>query len=153
MEPWYLLLEQDLSNFDIDAAVAQWWQSYDELKAEFPKVYGSREAHIRRAEIEMKTKYPTPEQLREELGVLKSAWNDIAPKLRMQIMPYAEVRECLCIVGAPYSIEQIGITPERLFETLRGVPYMRSRYFGLDLLCRIGKYYDFEVYLKQIMGI
>lgn len=147
------LLEQDLSNFDIDAAVAQWWQSYDELKAEFPKVYGSREAHIRRAEIEMKTKYPTPEQLREELGVLKSAWNDIAPKLRMQIMPYAEVRECLRIVGAPYSIEQIGITPERLFETLRGVPYMRSRYFGLDLLCRIGKYYDFEVYLKQIMGI
>lgn len=147
------LLAQDLSTLDVDAAVAEWWPSFDVLKAEFPKIYGSRDAHIRRAEGEMKAKYSTPEQLREELVTFKSAWKDLAPKLQAQIMPYAEVRECLRIVGAPYSIEQIGVTPERFIETLRGVPYMRNRYFGLDLLCRIGKYSDFEAYLKQAMGL
>lgn len=147
------ILEQDLSQLDVDAVVAKWWPNFDALKAEFPKVYGSREAHIRRAESEMKTKYITPDALRIELTKIKEAWSDLAPKLRAQIMPFAEVRENLSIVGAPYTIDQIGVTPERFFETLKGVSYMRNRYFGMDLLCRIGKYDEFEAYLKQVMGL
>jgi glycerol-1-phosphate dehydrogenase [NAD(P)+] len=145
------LLEEDLSTLDVDATVAQWWPSFEVLKAEFPKVFGSREAHIRRAESEMLSKYPTPEQLRIELLKIKEAWSELAPKLRAQLMTYSEVRECLRIVGAPYSIAQIGVTPERFLETLRGISYMRNRYFGMDLLCRIGKYEQFEARLKELM--
>lgn len=145
------LLEQNLSELDVDAAVAGWWRDFETLKAEFPKIYGSREAHIRRAEGEMAAKYVTPDSLKKELLIVRDAWNDIAPRLKAQIMPYKLVLENLKKAGAPYSIEQIGVTRERLLETLRGVPYMRNRYFGMDLLCRIGKYDAFEKKLISLM--
>ena len=40
--------------------------------------------------------------------------------------------------GAPVEPEEIGVTRARFRETLRGVPYMRSRYFGLDLVLELG---------------
>ena len=53
-------------------------------------------------------------------------------------MPFDEVRENLRRAGAPYEPEQIGVTRARFRDTCRGVPYMRSRYFGLDLVERLG---------------
>ena len=49
-----------------------------------------------------------------------------------------EVRENLRLAGAPYEPEQIGVTRARFRSTCRGVPYMRNRYFGLDLVERLG---------------
>ena len=132
------LLEQDLTKLDVEAAVAKWPKTFAELAATFPSVYGSRPDHIRRAESEMSKKYSTPEELRRELAFLKSAWPELSGKLKAQIMPFDEVRACLKAVGAPYEPEMIGVTRARFRETYRGVPYMRARYFSLDLVSRLG---------------
>lgn len=134
------LLEQDLANLDVDAAVAKWPQTFEELAATFPAVYGNRPDHIKRALSEMKNKYSTPEKLREELTLIKSIWPELSAKMKAQIMPFAEVKEKLRLVGAPYEPEQIGVTRARLRESYRGVQYMRNRYFSIDLVSRLGLY-------------
>ena len=132
------LLEQDLMELDVEAAVAGWPKTFAELAATFPSVYGNRPDHIKRAEIEMGKKYSTPDELRRELTFLKGAWPELSKKLKDQVMPFDEVRACLKAVGAPYEPEMIGIDRARFRETYRGVPYMRARYFSLDLVERLG---------------
>ena len=132
------LLEQDLANLDVEAAVAKWPKTFAELAATFPSVYGDRPDHIKRAESEMAKKYSTPDELRRELTFVKSAWPELSKKLKAQIMPFEEVRACLKAVGAPYEPEMIGVSRAKFRETYRGVPYMRARYFSLDLVARLG---------------
>ena len=134
------LLEQDLTTLDVEAAVAKWPKTFDELAATFPAVYGNRPDHLKRAMSEMKNKYSTPEKLRAELSLIKSLWPELSAKMKAQIMPFAEVKEKLRLVGAPYEPEQIGVTRARLRESYRGVQYMRNRYFSIDLVSRLGLY-------------
>lgn len=132
------LLRHDLSTLDVDKAVASWPTTFDALKATFPAVYGDRPAHIRRAEDEMAKKYTTPDKIREELSTFKCVWPELSERIRAQIMPFDEVRENLRLAGAPYEPEQIGVTRAKFRDTCRGIPYMRNRYFGLDLVTRLG---------------
>lgn len=132
------LLEQDLCELDVESTVAAWWPTFEQLEATFSQVYGDRPAHIARARSEMKAKYPTPDALRRELELLKGIWPELSAKMREQIMSFDEVREALKAVGAPYEPEQIGISRKRFRETFAGIPYMRSRYFSLDLVSRLG---------------
>lgn len=132
------LLEQDLTKLDVEASVAKWWPTFEALKATFPQVYGDRPAHIARAESEMALKYPTPDALRKELTFLKANWTDLRAKMAAQIMPFGEVREALRAVGAPYEPEMIGVSRAKFRETFSGIPYMRNRYFSLDLVSRLG---------------
>ena len=132
------LLEQDLSSIDVEAKVAAWWPSFDAVKAAFPSVFPGRPAHVRRAEQEFARKYPSRDALRRELTVIRDNWGDLARKIRTQLMPLPEVREKLRTVGAPTAPGQIGVTIERFRETFAGVPFMRARYFGADLVQRLG---------------
>ena len=132
------LLRRDLTKIDVGKAVASWPATFDALKSTFPAVYGDRPAHIRRAEGEMANKYSPPDKLREELSTFKRVWPELSERIKAQIMPFEEVRENLRLAGAPYEPEQIGVTRSRFRDTCRGVPYMRNRYFGLDLVERLG---------------
>ncbi len=132
------LLRHDLSRLDVEKAVTSWPSTFDALKATFPAIYGDRPAHIRRAEDEMSKKYSPPERLREELSTFQRVWPELSERLKAQLMPFEEVRENLRLAGAPIEPEQIGVTRSRFRETCRGVPYMRNRYFGLDLVERLG---------------
>ncbi len=132
------LLRHDLSTLDVDKAVASWPTTFDALKATFPAVYGDRPAHIRRAEDEMAKKYTTSDKIREELSTFKRVWPELSERIRAQIIPFDEVRENLRLAGAPYEPEQIGVTRAKFRDTCRGIPYMRNRYFGLDLVTRLG---------------
>ena len=132
------LLRRDLSKLDVENAVASWPSSFDTLKATFPAVYGDRPAHIRRAEGEMANKYSAPDKLRAELSTFKRVWPELSERIKTQLMPFDEVRENLQLAGAPYEPEQIGVTRARFRDTCRGVQYMRNRYFGLDLVARLG---------------
>ena len=143
------ILRQDLANLDVDAAAAKWWPDFATVKATFPKVFGPRKAHIVRAEDEFAKKCPTPEGLKKELSVLKAKWPELAPKIKAQIMPFEEVRAKLVAVGAPVEPEQVGISRARFLETYRGVPYMRARYFGLDLVERLGL---LDAHLAELFG-
>lgn len=132
------LLEQDLSHLDVEAKVAAWWPDFDAVKATFPSVFPERPAHIRRAELEFAKKFPTREALRHELSTIRDNWGDLSARIRTQIMPLAEVRAKLAAVGAPTKPGQIGVTTARFRETYAGVPFMRARYFGADLVQRLG---------------
>ena len=132
------LLEHDLSKMDVEEKVAAWWPSFDAVKATFPSVFPGRPAHVLRAELEYAKKFPSKETLRRELTTIRDSWGDLAAKLRAQLMPFAEVKENLRKVGAPTEPEEIGVTRARFRETYAGVPYMRARYFGADLVQRLG---------------
>ena len=132
------LLAQDIANFDVETAVAKWPVNYDEMKARFPSIFPDRPAHLKRAESEFAKKFPARDELRRELEVLKAKWPVLSAQIRGQLMPYEEVYTALKTVGAPVECSEIGVTQARFRETVLGVPYMRARYFGLDLLERLG---------------
>ena len=132
------LLEHDLSKMDVDEKVAAWWPSFDDVKATFPSVFPGRPAHVTRAELEYAKKFPSKDALRKELTAIRDNWGDLAAKIRAQLMPFDEVKENLKKVGAPAEPEEIGVTRARFRETFAGVPYMRARYFGADLVQRVG---------------
>ena len=132
------ILEHDLSTMDVEQKVSAWWASFDEVKATFPSVFPGRPAHVRRAELEYAKKFPSKEDLRRELTAIRDVWGELSAKMRDQLMPFAEVKECLKKVGAPTEPEEIGVTRARFRETFVGVPYMRARYFGADLAQRVG---------------
>ena len=83
-------------------------------------------------------KFPSKGELRRELSVIRDNWSDLSAKIRAQLMPFAEVKESLAKVGAPAEPEEIGVSRVRFRETFAGVPYMRARYFGADLVQRLG---------------
>lgn len=132
------LLKQDIANLDVEATVAKWWPDFDTVAATFPTVFGGRQAHVNRAMMEYPKKFPTRDELRKELELIKSKWPELSARMKVQIMPFEEVRENLKKVGAPYEPEMIGISRARFRETYSGVPYMRARYFSLDLVDRLG---------------
>ena len=132
------LLEQDLSKLDVESKVAAWWPTFDDVKKTFPEVFPGRPAHILRAELEYAKKYPSRDALRRELTLIRDNWPELSAKIRTQLMPLGEVREKLRTVGAPTEPEQIGVSRDRFRETFAGVPFMRARYFGLDLVQRLG---------------
>ena len=132
------LLEHDLSKIDVEGKVAAWWPSFDAVKATFPSVFPGRPAHVLRAELEYAKKFPSKDGLRRELTVIRDGWGDLSAKIRAQLMPFAEVKENLRKAGAPAEPEEIGVTRARFRETYAGVPFMRARYFGADLVQRLG---------------
>lgn len=132
------LLEHDLSRLDVDAKVAEWCPSFEEVKASFPQIFPGRPAHRTRAEMEYAKKFPSRDALRRELTVVRDNWGDLSAKLRAQLMPFGELKENLRKAGAPTEPEQIGVTRARFRETFTGIPYMRARYFGVDLVQRLG---------------
>ena len=48
------------------------------------------------------------------------------------------VSEKLRAAGAPSESREIGVSTARFRETYAGVPFMRARYFGADLVQRLG---------------
>ena len=132
------LLRQDIASIDIGKTVAGWWPDYESAATTFPQIFTNRPAHIKRAMMEFPKKFSSREKLAEELSVIKENWPVLSEKIARQIMPFEEVQKNLKKAGAPYKPEMIGISRARLRETLKGVPYMRSRYFALDLVDRLG---------------
>jgi glycerol-1-phosphate dehydrogenase [NAD(P)+] len=147
------IVATDWENFDVDAAASKWWPDFAALSASFPAVFGDRPAHILRAQGEMAKKYSTPEEVRRELSRIKSVWPELSAKLKNQLMPFDEVLAKLKAVGAPCEPEEIGVSRERFRETFAGVTYMRSRYFGLDLVARMGLEADLSASLFGPGGI
>ena len=131
------LLEKDLSNIDVDACVAA-WKSWEEMEVEIREVLEGKPGHIDRALVEAKGKYVDKDGLRFQLEALKASWPELSVKIREQILPFAQVKENLKLVGAPYEPEMIGVSRERFRKTITYIPYMRSRFTNIDVIYRLG---------------
>ena len=98
---------------------------------------------------ETRGKYVDKEGLRDQLVRLKKAWPELRERIRRQIIPFAEVRRRLELVGAPYEPEQIGVSRARFREAFGKIPYMRSRYTVIDTAFRCGW---MEEWLDSLFG-
>ena len=131
------LLEKDIANLDVDKCVEQ-WKSWEEQEQEIREVFAGMPGHLARGLKETYGKYTDKEGLRKQLEALKAAWPTLKEQIREQIIPFAEVRENLRLVGAPYEPEHIGVTRERMRKTFSYIPYMRSRFTNIDIVYRCG---------------
>ena len=131
------LLEKDLENLDVDACVEA-WKSWDEMEKEIREILDGKPGHIARGLAEAKGKYVDKDDLRKQLEALKAAWPELKVKITDKIIPFAQVRENLKLVGAPYEPEMIGVTRERFRKTVSYIPYMRNRFTNIDVIYRLG---------------
>lgn len=131
------LLSKDLSKLDVDKCVGE-WPSWEEMEKKIRLIFDGKPGHLSRALTESRAKYTDREGIRAQLEAVKGQWPELREKIRSQIMPLGEVRDCLRRVGAPYESEMIGVSREKLRSTFRCIPYMRSRFTSVDLLQRAG---------------
>src|SRR6185312_5857051 len=87
---------------------------------------------------ESRAKYPTPEELREQLTRLERGWAALRARLEPYLIPFVEAKDMLREAGCPTEPEQIGITRERLRLSYELATYIRRRFTILDLAQRLG---------------
>ncbi len=133
-----LILQQDLSAIDPEAVARATWRPWETVEAEIRSKCEGRPGLLARCLGETRDKFIDREQLTARLEGLRRAWPELAGQIRGQIIPSSVVRENLRLVGAPYEPEMIGVTRERLRNTLSFIPYMRSRIANIDVICYLG---------------
>ena len=140
------MLEFDMESLDVERCAA-WWPSWEKMEKDIRNMFADKPGHMSRALSESKAKYITAGRLREQLTHLKNVWPELREKISAQIFSYDHVHDCLKKVGAPYEPEMIGVSRDRLRETFKGIPYMRSRYTIIDLIQRCNLMDEVETYL------
>lgn len=128
------LLQTNMNELDVDLCCSLWpsldffVQSAKEMfmHTDFPQI----------GVQEMKAKYISKVELKEQLILLKKNWEKIKERLSQQIIPFKEVKRCLKIMNVPTEPEEIGITKEYLRETFNRALYIRRRFTILDLAVR-----------------
>ena len=140
------MLEFDMESLDVERCAAR-WPSWEMMEKDIRNMFADKPGHMSRALSESKAKYITAGRLREQLTHLKNVWPELREKISAQIFSYDHVHDCLKKVGAPYEPEMIGVSRDRLRETFKGIPYMRSRYTIIDLIQRCDLMDEVETYL------
>lgn len=130
------VLARDLSTIDVDALCSR-WPSRKEVERSV------REAHdipqlAENAVRESLAKYVDADGLRERLALLRERWPDIRERVRVQLLPTAELREMLRAAGAPTEPAEVGVSTAQLRESYDLSRTIRSRYTVLDLVYEAG---------------
>lgn len=128
------LLGYDFTRLDIEKCVAGW---PDAATVE-PRVRQAFQGtdFTATAVKETLVKHPTRDQLRAQLERLKTGWPALNTRLRAQLLPSAEMKRRLDLVGAPTEPEAIGITRERLRQAFFRAYHIRRRFTVLDVAVR-----------------
>ena len=91
----------------------------------------------------VRAKYVVSETLRKRLENFKARWPEIKARLEGQLVPSAEIKRRLRVVGAPATPEEIGSTVAASLEDAKKTIFMRDRYMALDFLTLTGQLDDF----------
>ena len=140
------LLQYDIEHIDTGSCVAA-WPSWEEMERNIRELFANQSGHLSRALSETKAKYVDRKELRREIDAFKAAWPQLKEKIREQIYPFEEVKDMLRKAGAPYEPEMICVTREKLRSTFMGIPYMRTRFNGIDIIFRLGLMDECQDYL------
>jgi glycerol-1-phosphate dehydrogenase [NAD(P)+] len=130
------LLQRDLSNLDIDAAVAK-WPSWEQVEAAVRATHttpGLDEAAVK----ETQAKYIDESTLRARLELLAERWPSIKERVSKQLLPAAELRDMLRAAGCPTGPADIKLDKQRFKETYTRAQMIRRRYTALDLANEAG---------------
>ncbi len=130
------LLAQNLESLDVDQCCERWPDATaleKTVRASFP------EGELAVVALqESRAKWSEPAALREQLQTLRRVWPELRPRLRTQLVPFAELKAMLRAAGAPVEPEAIGISRPRLRESVRAAFFIRRRFTVLDLAVRCG---------------
>ncbi|MBO4263653.1 MAG: sn-glycerol-1-phosphate dehydrogenase [Bacteroidales bacterium] len=137
------LLETDLPAIDAQACAAA-WPTLPQLETRIRALFAGKSGHLSRALVETRDKYVDAEGVFRQIRDLQAAWPGLKARIRAQLYPFDELKEKLRAVGAPYEPEMIGVSRERLRDTFRRIPYMRSRFTCIDVLQRCGLLEEME---------
>lgn len=126
-----LLNHTDVDAIDVDRCVAA-WPSLEEQESKVLKMFEGTDFPTLGA-TEIKAKYVTPEQLRQELNLFKAKWPELKKRLQKQLVTPAEAIRRLRLVGAPTKPEDIDLPRTRLRDSIIRAQSIRRRYTILDL--------------------
>ncbi|MDR1096758.1 MAG: sn-glycerol-1-phosphate dehydrogenase [Tannerella sp.] len=129
-----LLLNSDIKNLDIERCVKAWPVLADaESKAiELFKDTGFPAIGL----TETRAKYITHQELRQQLTGFRDTWETTQKRLQNQLIPVNEAVERLKTVGAPVTPEQIGISRQKLRDSIIPAQHLRRRFTILDIAVR-----------------
>lgn len=130
------LLRRPLQQLEIERCITQWPEIAD-AEADVRQRFAGTD-FLETALVETRAKHVSREALRTQLGQLRVAWPMLRARLTAQLVPYAELKQRLVLVGAPTEPEQIGIARTRLREAFRRAYHIRRRFTVLDLAMRAG---------------
>lgn len=126
-----LLNHTDVDAIDVDRCVAA-WPSLEEQESKALKMFEGTDFPTLGA-TEIKAKYVTPEQLRQELNLFKAKWPELKKRLQKQLVTPTEAIRRLRLVGAPTKPEDIDLPRTRLRDSIIRAQSIRRRYTILDL--------------------
>jgi glycerol-1-phosphate dehydrogenase [NAD(P)+] len=130
------LFGQSLSQLDIDACCAR-WPDRAQAEADVRRRFAGND-FVETAVQETLAKHVTVAELRAQLQRLVALWPDLRPQLAAQLLPSAELRRRLELVGAPATPEAISLTRERLHQSFIRAYHLRRRFTVLDVVVRAG---------------
>jgi glycerol-1-phosphate dehydrogenase [NAD(P)+] len=113
------------------------WPTADEAEAQVRTLFDGSD-FVATAIEETRAKQSSRADLQRQLETLKTAWPALRERLAAQLIPFAEMRQRLQLVGAPTTPEEIGLTRERLRHSFRRAYHIRRRFTVLDVAVRAG---------------
>jgi len=129
-------LQHPIEQLDVAACCAQ-WPEWEQQEARIVKMFEGTD-FLEMALTETRAKYITKEELSQQLNTLKAKWPVIRERLGKQLLPTAEVKRRLQLVGAPVEPEEIGISRDRLRTSFVRAQHIRRRFTILDIAVRTG---------------
>ena len=130
------LLHHPVEQLDVAACCAQ-WPEWEQQEARIKAMFSGTD-FLETALTETRAKYISKEDLAKQLEILKAKWPVIKNRLTKQLLPSAEVKRRLQLVGAPVEPEDIGITQARLRKSFLRAQHLRRRFTILDVAVRTG---------------
>ncbi|MEC9439530.1 MAG: iron-containing alcohol dehydrogenase [Myxococcota bacterium] len=128
------LAKMDPASIDVDARVAALssWEDYDAMLAErFGKLHGPVRKHAEQA-------YPTPEELRARLTLLKQNWSTILERVQRTLRTKDSIEEELRQADAPVRFADLDVARDRARRSIAHSKDIRNRYTILHLAWELG---------------
>ena len=130
------ILQRDLDDLDIEAMCAS-WPTEQEVEERVRAAHTKPE--LEEASVKQSlAKHPSPEELRDRLGLLRERWPELREKIEEQLIPAQRLVEMLREAGCPTSPQEIGLSREDFRATYFRARTIRSRYTVLDLAAEAG---------------
>jgi glycerol-1-phosphate dehydrogenase [NAD(P)+] len=127
-------VHRPLDRIDIDDCCAR-WPDWSEVTRQIHTLFGDA-AFLSTPLTETHAKHPSREVLHAQLTRLQTHWPALRARLQAHLLPAAELRRRLQLVGAPVTLEAIGLTRERLRRSFLRAYHIRRRFTVLDLAVR-----------------
>ena len=128
------LLQHPIQQLDIKSCCAQWTE-WKQQETRAKKMFADTD-FLTTVLNEAQAKYITKDELAQQLKTFKSKWPVIREHLSRQLLPSAEVKRRLQLVGAPVEPETIGISQIRLRNSFLRAQHLRRRFTILDVAVR-----------------